>query len=168
MPAKLSTTLLPLKGIPLMTFKFRKQMLLLFPILLGVVFATQRVASAPPLPNPVLYLMGTEPYQANGKQFIRYTYDVMNKDSYPEAMFAAAPALPPCGTNNSSSRTWVDIFDQTGKHLYGFCSLAKPGDLKGIYFGLEDGVVPPSWIYIELTDRQTNTKYKSNLAETTP
>jgi len=29
-------------------------------------------------------------------------------------------------------------------------------------------VVPPSWVYIELNDRQTNTKYKSNLAETTP
>jgi len=27
--------------------------------------------------------------------------------------------------------------------------------------------VPPSWVYIEMTDRKTNTKYKSNLAETT-
>ncbi|MDQ1557256.1 MAG: hypothetical protein QOD32_316, partial [Pyrinomonadaceae bacterium] len=25
----------------------------------------------------------------------------------------------------------------------------------------------PSWVYIELTDRKTNTKYKSSLAETT-
>jgi len=32
---------------------------------------------------------------------------------------------------------------------------------------MEDGVVPPSYVYIEMNDRQTNTKYKSNLADTT-
>jgi hypothetical protein len=32
---------------------------------------------------------------------------------------------------------------------------------------LEEGVIPPSYVYIELNDRQTNTKYKSNLADTT-
>jgi len=26
--------------------------------------------------------------------------------------------------------------------------------------------VPPSYVYIEMNDRQTNTKYKSNLADT--
>jgi hypothetical protein len=83
-------------------------------------------------------------------------------------LFAAAPALPPCGTNTKSSRTWVDIYDQRGKRLYGFCALSKPSDLNKIYFTMEAEIVPPSWIYIEMTDRQTNTKYKSNLAETTP
>ena len=124
-------------------------------------------STAPPVPpNPVLYLMGTEFYQANGKDFIRYKYDVLNKADFPAAMFASAPALPPCGTNTKSSRTWVDIFDQRGKRLYGFCALGKPDDLTGIYFALESDVVPPSYIYIEMTDRQTNTKYKSNLADT--
>ncbi len=150
-----------------MTFKFRRQTLLLFPVLLGVMLATQGVASAPPLPNPVLYLMGTEPYQTGGKNFIRYKYDVDNKASYPAALFAAAPALPPCGANANSSRTWVDIFDSRGKRLYGFCAFKSPGDLNQIWFGLEEGVVPPSYIYIEMKDRQTNTIYKSNLAETT-
>jgi len=151
-----------------MTFRFRKQTLLLFPVLLGVMFATQSVASAPPLPNPVLYLMGTEAFQQGGKTFIRYKYDVDNKDAYPDAMFAPAPALPPCGVNNKSSRTWVDIFDQRGKRLYGFCALSKASDLNQLWFALEEDVVPPSYVYIELTDRQTNTKYKSNLADTTP
>jgi hypothetical protein len=143
-------------------------MLLLLPILILVFFATHSVASAPVLPNPALYLMGTEAYTAGGKQFIRYKYDVLNKGDYPDAMFAAAPALPPCGTNTKSSRTWVDIFDQRGKRLYGFCALSKASDLNKIWFALEEDVVPPSWIYIELNDRQTNTKYKSNLADTTP
>ncbi len=120
----------------------------------------------PPLPNPVLYLTGTEPYTSNGKNWIRYSYDVLNKDDYPADMFAAAPALPPCGLNTNSSRTWVDFFDQRGKRLYGFCALGKPANLGGIWFALEEGVVPPSFVYIEMNDRQTNTKYKSNLADT--
>ena len=150
-----------------MTFKFRRQTLLLFPVLLGVMLATQGVASAPPLPNPILYLTGTEPYQTGGKNFIRYKYDVDNKASYPADLFAAAPALPPCGANTKSSRTWVDIFDSRGKRLYGFCALKSPSELNQIWFGLEEGAVPPSYIYIEMKDRQTNTTYKSNLADTT-
>ena len=119
------------------------------------------------LPNPVLYLTGAEPFSTGGKNWIRYKYDVLNKDSYPLELFTAAPNLPPCGTNTNSSRTWVDIFDQSGKRLYGFCALGKPENLGSIWFALEDDVVPPSWVYIEMNDRQTSTKYKSNLAETT-
>jgi len=121
----------------------------------------------PVLPNPVLYLTGTEVYSANGKTWVRYQYDVLNKDQYPDSMFAAAPGLPPCGLNTKSSRTWVDFFDSRGKRLYGFCALGKAANLGGIWFALEDGVVPPSYVYIEMNDRQTNTKYKSNLADTT-
>ncbi len=136
---------------------------------LFLVLLTPSIAStAPPvLPNPVLYLMGTEAYHANGKDFIRYKYDMLNSDSYPAVLFAAAPTLPPCGTNTKSSRTWVDFFDARGKRLYGFCALGKPADLGTIWFALEVGWVPPSYVYIEMTDRQTSTKYKSNLADTT-
>lgn len=126
-------------------------------------------ASAPRvLPNPVLYLKTLEYYQAGGKEFARYRFGVENAVEYPAEMFAAAPNLPPCGQNTKSSRTWVDIYDQQGKRLYGFCALAKPDDLNSIWFALEEGVVPPSYVYIELNDRATNTKYKSNLADTTP
>jgi len=151
-----------------MTFKSAKQSLLLLPVLLLIIFATQSVASAPPPPNPVLYLTGIEAFDQGGKHFIRYHYDVSNKDAYPAVMFAAAPALPPCGANTKASRTWIDFYDQSGKRLYGFCAIGTPGDLNKIWFALEEGVVPPSWVYIEMNDRQTNTKYKSNLAETTP
>jgi hypothetical protein len=118
------------------------------------------------IPNPVLYMTGQEPYTTGGKNFIRYRYDVLNKDEFPAEMFAAAPALPPCGNNHNASRTWVDFFDSRGQRLYGFCALAKPEDLGAIWFALEDNVVPPSYVYIEMNDRQTNTKYKSNLADT--
>jgi hypothetical protein len=150
-----------------MTSIRQKKLALLLPGLIVALLATQRVASAPIVPNPVLYLTGTEIYQSSGKQFIRYRYDVLNKTDYPADFFAAAPALPPCGKNTKASRTWVDFYDQGGKRLNGFCALSKPADLGSIWFALEDGVVPPSYVYIELTDRQTNTKYKSNLADTT-
>jgi len=150
-----------------MTINSLKKFLVLLQVLVGAAYGMQSLQTVPSLPNPVLYLTGTEAYQAGGRQYIRYKYDVLNKDDYPAALFAAAPALPPCGNNTNSSRTWVDIYDQNGKRLYGFCALGKPADLGSIWFALEEGVIPPSWIYIELTDRQTNTKYKSNLAETT-
>lgn len=132
--------------------------------------ATPATRGTPPpgvIPNPILYLISVEPYTTGGKNWMRYRYDVFNKADYPADMFAAAPSLPPCGANTNSSRTWVDFFDSTGKRLYGFCALSKPADLGKIWFALEEGVIPPSYVYIELNDRQANKKYKSNLADTT-
>lgn len=88
-----------------------------------VLLTTQTVASAPVLPNPILYFLGPEYVQISGKQWIRYRYDVANKDLYPDDMFAKSPALPPCGANTQAARTWVDIYDQAGKRLNGFCAL---------------------------------------------
>jgi hypothetical protein len=121
-----------------------------------------------PLPNPVLVLTGQEFFQTGGKSFIRYNYFVDNATAFPNTLFAASPNLPPCGNNTKASRTWADFYDSRGKRLYGFCSLGKSADLNKLWFALESDVIPPSWVYIELTDRSTNTKYKSNLAETTP
>ena len=122
--------------------------------------------SAQAQPNPILYLTGHEYYTVNGQAFIRYRYDVFNKELYPAVLFAAAPSLPPCGNNTNSARSWVDFFNQQGQRLYGFCSLGSPNDLGQIWFALPEGQLPPSYVYIEITDRQTNTKYRSNLADT--
>ena len=130
--------------------------------------ATDRVSTASPaLPNPVLVFRGQESFENGGKSFTRYKYAVDNSADYPADLFAASPQLPPCGNNTKASRTWVDFYDQSGKRLYGFCALSKPADLNQIWFALERDAVPPSWVYIELNDRATDTKYKSNLAETT-
>lgn len=136
--------------------------------LLLVVFLGAAVSSnaQTALPNPILYLTGTEAFQTGGKQFIRYRFDVFNKSAYPADFFVASPQLAPCGTNTRAARTWVDFYDQSGKRLNGFCALAKPADLSSIWFAMEETTIPPSWVYIELTDRANNKKYKSNLAET--
>ena len=129
--------------------------------------AGTQTGSGAAVPNPVLYLTGTEPYTNGAKVFIRYRYDVLNKNAYPTAMFAAAPKLPACGANTKASRTWVDVFDGSGKRLNRFCAFGNPSDLGQIWFALEEGMIPPSTVFIVLTDRQTKAKYKSNLADTT-
>lgn len=118
-------------------------------------------------PNPILFMTGNEVFTTGGQTFMRYRYDVLNKSAYPAAMFAAAPRLPPCGGNANSARTWVDVFEnRTNRRLQGFCALGSPNDLGLVWFALPIDQIPPSYIYIELNDRQTNTKYRSNLADT--
>lgn len=147
---------------------FARRHTALFAVSFSLVLVIQTVAAAPQqLPNPVLAFLGQEQVETGGKHVIRYKFDVANKGKYPAELFAPAPNLPPCGTNTKAARTWVDVYDQRGKRLHGFCAFTKAADLNKIYFDLDPTVVPPSWVYIEMTDRETNTKYKSNLAETT-
>ena len=147
--------------------RFTRKNTILFVVSFATVLLIRGAAAAPQVPNPVLFFIGQEQVQSGGKETIRYRYSVENKDKYPAEMFAPAPNLPPCGQNTKSSRTWIDIYEQNGKRLQGFCAFTKPEDLDKIWFSLDATEVPPSWVYIELNDRQTNTKYKSNLAETT-
>ena len=155
-----------------MNFKTARIIRLLIPLLLLMLATENSLTAQSPtqgqtLPNPVLVFTGQEFITWEGKQLVRYNFSVENFASYPDELFAAAPELPPCGKNTKASRTWVDFYDQSGKRLYGFCALGKSKDLNKIWFALSQGVVPPSFVYIEMTDRKTNTKYKSNLAETT-
>ncbi|HEX8641292.1 MAG TPA: hypothetical protein VF704_09075 [Allosphingosinicella sp.] len=140
--------------------------------LIGAAFLTARAAdsaqSQTALPNPILYMTGSEIYETGGRVWVRHRYDVFNKDAYPAALFTAAPNLPPCGNNSNSSRTWVDFFDaRTNRRLYGFCALGSPQNLGSLWFSTEEGVIPPSYVYIVMTDRQTNIQYRSNPADTT-
>ena len=140
-----------------MLVKIKTKYLMLLPLLIALLLAAQGVISAPSIPNPVIQFTRTEAVKQGDKTVIRYHYDVFNKDQFPAEMFAPAPDLPPCGANTKSSRTWIDLYDQTGKRLLGFCAISKPADLNQLYFALEEGVTPASWIYIEMNDRQTNT-----------
>ena len=140
---------------------------------LAVAMCTLAVAAAaiaaPPrstVPAPRLRFVGTELYSANAKDWVRYKYDVTNKSRYSDALFAASPDLPPCGLNSSAARTWVDFYDSDGKRLYGFCALKQSADLGKLWFSVEKGLAAPSKVYIELTDRRTSKKYRSNLAST--
>jgi hypothetical protein len=106
-------------------------------------------------PDPVLVAEGTEEYDdAFGNPYTRYELTVANWADYPAELFAAAPDLEPCGLNDSASRTWVDIVDAAvDDRIYGFCALAAPQDLTGIWFAMPRGSAPPSHVYIMLWDR---------------
>ncbi len=139
-----------------------------FPPAVAFSQGTGRGSPAPrSLPNPVLVFTGAEDYEAGGRQFTRYKFRVDNLADYPNELFAPSPELPPCGSNTKASRTWVDIYEQGGRRIYGFCALEGHDGLGRLWFGLERGAVPPNWVYVEMVDRKTNSKYKSNLAETT-
>lgn len=129
--------------------------------------AAQTTTAQERLPNPSLNFLGQEYAEKNGKKLTYYHFEVVNRDKYPAELFIAAPDLPPCGSNTKASRTWVEIYAQNGKYISAFCAFTKPDDLSRFTFALEQDEVPPSWVYIEIKDRKTNTKYKSNLAETT-
>ena len=131
-----------------------------------MILITAGVVASGAIPNPVLVFAGSTPYEQGGVKWLRYHYYIFNADDYPTALLAPAPALPPCGVNTQSSRAWIDLFDQAGKRLYGFCAIHDAKGLGDLYFNLQEGTIPPSWIYIEINDRQTNTRYRSNLADT--
>jgi len=85
--------------------------------------------------------------------------NVTNWASYPASMFTLTSAYGPCGLNPTPSRSWVDIFNATtNTRLYGFCALASPADLNGIWV---TGATPLP-VYITITDRATNIVYTSN------
>ena len=143
-------------------------MKLVLRIALFALLVPMQAWAQPRLPAPQMVVTGTEIYTVNGTTFRRYRFDVTNKALYPAALFAPSPALPPCGANANSSRTWVDFFEgasagaATGRRLYGFCALGTPANLGQIWFALPYNQMPPASVMIVLMDRQTNTRYRSN------
>lgn len=120
--------------------------------------------AAQELPRPNLLFQNVEQYSSGGKDWVRFRLQVTNRASFAPTLFVAAPNLPPCGTNKRSARAWVDIFTKEGKRLYGFCALGSPELLGELWFSVEAGVEPPRWVYVEVNDRQTSQRTRSNLA----
>ncbi|MEO7970526.1 MAG: CARDB domain-containing protein [bacterium] len=136
----------------------------IFGLLLVLVTLPATLGQAQTLPTPQLVFAGTEDYEANGKQWTRYKLALLNRSAYEGELFTAAPDLPPCGTNQNSARTWVDIFNRQGrKRIYGFCALKGPAELGHLWFAIEKGTAAPEAVYITITDRRTNTKVVSNV-----
>ena len=130
--------------------------------------ATVVTSAAARIPAPILHAEGHEHYFTPHGRFVRYQFAVLNHSAYPAEFFAAAPQLPPCGSNANSARSWVDFHAEGGARLYGFCALTSPQQLDAIWFAVPEGAGTPRRVYIEMTDRQTNTLYRSNLETITP
>jgi hypothetical protein len=114
----------------------------------------------PNLPAPILALSGTDRYEANGTNWIRYGLTVQNNDQFPGDLFDHAPHLPPCGLNINSSRTWVHVYNNDHESFSVFCALDS---LDSFWFAIQSNEAPPSSIYVELDDRECDQKYSSQL-----
>src|SRR5207237_69257 len=116
------------------------------------------------LPAPqIRFTLVEQRRNASGNPFTFYALEVTNRSLYPDALFARAADLPPCGLNTNSSRTWVIIYNEKNVDLYGFCDLMSARNLSNIWFGVSSGQPAPSRIYITLEDRRCATTYKSDL-----
>lgn len=110
-----------------------------------------------------LQFVGQEAYDINGSTGMRYKLSVKNRDTHPDFLWQPAGHLAPCGKNENSSRTWVEVFGSPGdKRLGGFCGLRSSEDLGQLWFAVPSGEKGPQCVYIVLTDRQTGRKYISN------
>ena len=57
------------------------------------------------LPEPVLIFTGETYDYTAGDEYTAYVLEVTNRAAYPDALFAPAPHLPPCGPNTNSATT---------------------------------------------------------------
>jgi hypothetical protein len=109
--------------------------------------------------QPRLAMKNTE--VKNG--FTYYNLTVTNWQKFSPSLFAAAPDLPPCGLNNNSSRTWVEIYNgETNARIYGFCAFSNPEDMTKMWFAVPQGSPAPKSVYVVLHDRRANRNYRSN------
>src|SRR5439155_4130967 len=87
------------------------------------------------LPAPQIRFTRVEERQIlSGNPYIYYALEVTNRSLFPDALFARASDLPPCGLNTNSSRTWVIIYNEKSEGLYGFCDLKSASNLSNIWF----------------------------------
>jgi hypothetical protein len=121
-----------------------------------------RPACYPALPDPVLVLGAIEHRVIGGVPRVEYHLSVSNFASFPDALFAPAPWLPPCGLNTNASRTWVEIFANNVR-VNGFCALSSAAGLNGLVFVTPDPApTPPSSAFIQINDRECNLRYQSD------
>lgn len=113
-----------------------------------------------------LVLVKAERGSSDSRAFTRYYLTITNREDFPEDLFEPAPDLPPCGLNKNSSRTWLEIYSNTGSRIYGYCAMKSAAELEEFSFGISEGQPTPKKVYVRLIDRRSNTIYESNLVST--
>ena len=128
----------------------------------GTVRLTVRsLCGATTLPNPTIALQEIRPDIIDGFARNVYVLNVTNSASYPDRLFAEAPALPPCGLNASASRTWVEMFADRVR-VGGSCVLNSAASLNRIYFVTDAALPAPTSASIQLVDRMCGIIYESD------
>jgi hypothetical protein len=114
------------------------------------------------LPDPELEFLEKQEHVENGRRFTTFRLTVSNWEKFPEELFEPAPHLPPCGRNNNASRTWIEIYNQKEKRIYGFCAIKSAKELfNTLAFSVPEGKTPPEEVFIVIFDREKKKFYRS-------
>ncbi len=115
-----------------------------------VFFALAITASAQ---KPKIRLVAVTDTVNMGRAFKTYEIEITNRDRYSEDLFTPAPALPPCGKNANSSRTWIHIYNERGVRFYGWCGINVRDELASLKFNISEGDPQPKKLFIDIIDR---------------
>ena len=113
----------------------RTRILLL--VAMSVVMALVGGASGQDMPRPKLRFLSVSDTVNNGHQLKLYEVEVVNREEFDNELFMPSPALPPCGRNTNASRTWVNIYNEKGGRIHGYCAINANGELASIKFMVE-------------------------------
>jgi len=133
-----------------------------------VVLTPRPAEAGAKVPRPVIVWKGLDATVkgSDGKPYVGVTLGVSNYAAFPEALFAQAPELPPCGANASAARSWLRIYDAaTGKEVYAFCAMSKPSEMRTFSFNVARAELPAE-VYVELEDRAAKQRHRSNCLKT--
>ena len=135
------------------------------PVLLSLCVAgceAAPVAPEPGLVEPILRFLEMAPLPGSDGEYLFYSLQVENWSDYSDELFMERPDLPPCGLNDSASRTWLEIFDGLGVRRYGYCGIARSVELQGFGFSVLATQEQPIAAFIELWDRELGVRVRSN------
>lgn len=128
--------------------------------LLVLAFALTAVGQS--LPSPEIRLVGVADVVSNGYALKAYEIEVVNRAEFPNELFLETNVLPPCGKNASPSRTWINIFNERGARLYGWCVIKDNGELASLRFAIDVRRPQPKRISLEVVDRFEGIAARSN------
>jgi len=107
----------------------------------------------PPFPTPSLNYLGATPGVTG---YIDIWFNVPNYAKYDNSLFVASPELPACGLNKQASRTWLEVYTDTGVPIQSFCAIKQNTQLQKLGFGWKKTNPLPKGFYIRLRDRKCN------------
>lgn len=135
---------------------------ILFLAATAVLTGLAAMASAQDMPKPKLRFVSVTDTVNNGYKLKLYEIEVINREDFDNELFMPSPALPPCGKNTKASRTWVNIYNEKGARIYGYCAMNANSELASIKFMVEAGKPQPKKIFVDLVDRFEERIVRSN------
>lgn len=129
---------------------------------------TPEEPKAPGIPEPKLELMGFQAYEDQEEPVIRVLFSIRNYADFPDTLFAKTPELPPCEESGEAVRTWLQLYSREGVYLGGACSLESSKHLHFPSFTRSNGESMPAAAYAEIWDRESNTRYRSEVVPLIP